>query len=89
MIITTAVLAVALGIAPVKDSRSPQLVQVDEAAAAAQIGRYEQFVGKDGTTHIRGFDRLGRSYDLTIDRNNHVQGQVGDWFVDYSFAEAA
>ena len=88
MIIST-VLAVALGIAPVKDSRSPQYVQVDEAQVAAEIGRYEQFVGKDGKTHIRGFDRLGRSYDLTIDSNNHVQGQVGDWYVEYSFAEAA
>ncbi|MGE5563176.1 MAG: hypothetical protein ACM3ZV_07680 [Bacillota bacterium] len=86
--IISAVLAVALGIAPVKDSRSPQLVQVDEAKVAAQIGRYEQFVGKDGKTHIRGFDRAGRSYDLTIDRNNHVQGQVGDWYVDYHFAAA-
>ena len=63
----SAVVAVALGLTPVKDSASPQLVTFDEAQIARQVGRYRQFTGKDGKTHLRGFDRLGRAYDLAID----------------------
>jgi hypothetical protein len=88
MIIGT-VVAVALGLTPVKESKSPQLVQVDEAKIAAEIGRYTQSVGKDGKTHIRGFDRLGRAYDLTIDANGHVQGDAGAWYVSFDVKDAA
>jgi hypothetical protein len=88
MIIGT-VVAVALGLTPVKESKSPQLVQVDEAKIAAEIGRYTQSVGKDGKTHIRGFDRLGRAYDLTIDVNGHVQGDAGAWYVSFDVKDAA
>lgn len=88
MMLMSAVVAVALGLAPVKESSSAQLVRFDEAAIAQQIGRYEQFVGKDGLTHIRGFDQLGRSYDLTIDGKGHVEGRAGSWDVSFQVADA-
>jgi hypothetical protein len=86
--IISAVLAVALGLTPVKDSAAPQLVVVDDKVAA-QIGRYKQSVGRDGRTHVRGFDRLGRAYEIAIDSKGHVEGQVGDWYVTYDISDAA
>ena len=84
-----AVVAVALGLTPVTESKSPQVVRVDEAKIAAGIGRYQQYAGKDGMTHVRGFDRLGRAYNLTIDSKGHVQGQVGNMDVTFEVADAA
>lgn len=85
----SAVVAVALGLTPVKDSASPQVVTFDEAQIARQIGRYKQFTGKDGTTHVRGFDQLGRAYDLAIDSNGHVTGEAGSWYVTFDVKDAA
>jgi hypothetical protein len=73
---------------PVKESKSPQFVQVDDKVAA-QIGRYRQFTGRDGRTHVRGFDRLGRAYDIAIDSKGHVDGQVGDWQVSFDASDPA
>jgi hypothetical protein len=88
MIIGT-VVAVALGLAPMNESKTPQLVRVDEAKIAAQVGQYRQELGRDGKTHIRGVDRLGREYDLTLDANGHVQGEVGIWYVSFDVKDAA
>ena len=88
MMMISAIVAVALGLTPVTESKSPQLVRVDEKIAA-QIGKYKQFEGKDGKTHVRGFDRLGRSYDLSIDAAGHVTGQAGSWDVSFDVADAA
>lgn len=82
----SAVVAVALGLVPVKESSAPQLVTVDDKLTS-QIGRYRQSVGKDGKTHIRGFDRLGRAYDLAIDGKGHVFGEVGNWEVTFDVAD--
>ena len=87
--IMSAVVAVALGLTPVKESDSPQVVTFDEAQIAPQIGRYQQFTGKDGKTHVRGFDRLGRAYDLAIDSNGHVTGEAGNWYVTFDVRDAA
>ena len=88
MLIST-IVAVALGVTPVKDSRAPQLVQIDQARVTAQVGRYKQSQDKDGKTHVRGFDRLGRSYDLAIDAAGHVEGRVGDWNVTFDVRDPA
>ena len=84
----SAVVAVALGLTPVKESSAPQLVIVDEKITA-KIGRYTQSIGRDGKTHVRGFDRLGRAYDLAIDGNGHVSGEVGHWEVTFDVADPA
>ena len=86
--VISAVVAVALGLASVDDGKKPQLIQVDKSVAAA-IGRYTQSVDKAGRTHVRGFDRFGRAYDLTIDGNGHVQGQAGSWDVSFDVRDAA
>lgn len=86
--VISAVVAVALGLAPIEDVGKPQLIQVDRSMAEA-IGRYTQFVDKAGRTHVRGFDRLGRAYDLTIYSNGHVQGQAGSWDVSFDVKDAA
>ncbi|HLO21438.1 MAG TPA: hypothetical protein VK192_13195 [Sphingomicrobium sp.] len=85
----SAIVAVALGVTPVNESTAPQLVRVDEAKIAAQIGRYRQSQGKDGKTHVRGFDRLGRSYDIAIDSKGHVTGEVGNLYVTFDVADPA
>ncbi|HVU29586.1 MAG TPA: hypothetical protein VHE36_04215 [Sphingomicrobium sp.] len=85
----SAIVAVALGVAPVNETKAPQLVKFDEAKIAAQVGRYRQSVGRDGKTHVRGFDRLGRSYDLAIDGKGHVTGEVGDFYVTFDVADPA
>lgn len=84
-----AIVAVALGVAPVNETKAPQLVQIDEAKIAAQIGRYRLSQGKDGKTHVRGFDRLGRSYDLAIDSKGHVTGEAGNLYVTFDVADPA
>ena len=83
------IVAVAVGITPVKELGSPQQIQVDEARIGEQVGRFTQRVGKDGKTHVRGFDRLGRSYELAIDSKGHVEGRVGDWNVTFDVKDAA
>ncbi len=85
----SAIVAVALGVVPVNESKVPQLVQVDEAKIADQIGRYRQFQGRDGKTHVRGFDRLGQWYDLAIDSKGHVAGEVGNLYVTFDVADPA
>jgi hypothetical protein len=85
----SAIVAVALGVVPVNESKAPQLVNVDEAKIASQIGRYRQYQGRDGKTHVRGFDRLGRSYDLSIDSKGHVTGEAGNLYVTFDVADPA
>lgn len=85
--IISAVLAVALGVVPVRESTAPQLVRIDEEEVLAYAGRYTQSVARDGKTHLRGFDRLGRAYDIAIDGNGHVTGEVGSWAVTFDVSD--
>ena len=83
------VAGIALGLTPVTESKSPQTVAVDETKIAAKIGHYKQYAGKDGKTYVRGFDRAGRAYDLSIDTNGHVQGRVGNMDITFDVRDAA
>lgn len=80
------ILAVALGLTPVKEDGRPQVVQVG-ADATQQIGRYTQTVDRRGLTHVRGFDRLGREYELTLDGKGKVEGTVGPWSVRFQVSQ--
>ena len=82
------VLAVALGLTPVEENGRPQVVQVS-AEAAQQIGAYSQTVDRRGLTHVRGFDRLGREYELTLAGKGNVDGTVGPWSVRFHVSEAS
>ena len=73
-------------------------VSLDCAVVAARCwagdgvrrGEVAQIVDRAGTNHVRGFNRLtGAPYELTVDRNGHVQGTVGDWDIAFSVKEAA
>ncbi len=82
-----AVLAVALGIAPIKDSGSAQLVQVDLREFAMHVSGYQQLSDSAGNTHLTGFDRAGNAFDLTVDKAGRVSGTAGDYYVTFNVAD--
>ena len=83
MLIST-VIAVALGIAPV--STESQIVTGDYSD---KIGRYSQSTGPQGTTYLKGYDRNGQAYELTIDRRGNVEAAVGERLITFQVREAA
>jgi hypothetical protein len=83
----TTVLAVALGFAPVNPDGS---VAAARDNYAMMIGRYSQTTDRDGTTHLRGFNRLdGAPYDIIVRTNGDVEGDVGGWHVAFHVENAA
>jgi hypothetical protein len=88
--IMNAVLAVALGLAPVKSGQEVQVIQYNPSAYVGLIGRYNQSTDRGGTTHLNGFDRLtGRPFDITVARNGRVEGTVGEMYVTFNVSEGA
>lgn len=78
------VVAVALGLAPVKQDGS---VSGDYSSA---VGRYSQTIDAKGNTHARGFSRqTGAPYDVAMDKDGNVEAQVGDWFVTFRVQDAS
>ena len=71
----SAVVAVALGVAPIDQATPAQTVSGDYTS---QVGKFSQRVDRRGTTHVRGVDRRGSSYDITLDRHGYVEATVGD-----------
>lgn len=85
-----AVLAVALGLAPMKVGQQVQVIQYKASDYAGLIGRYSQSVDKRGTTHLTGFDRLtGKPFDLAVAQDGHVAGNVGDMYITFEISERA
>ena len=85
-----AVLAVALGLAPIKAGQQVQVIQYKPSDYAGLIGRYSQSIDKRGTTHLTGFDRLtGNPFDLAVAEDGHVAGNVGDMYVTFEISERA
>jgi hypothetical protein len=84
MIMST-VVAVALGLTPVQNEGSVELVRGDYSAS---VGRYTQFTDRRGTTYVKGNDRLGVAYELVMDKNGYVEGEVGDHQVSFRVQEA-
>jgi hypothetical protein len=83
----TTVVAVALGFAPVKQDGS---VAPSRDNYSSIVGRYSQTVDRDGTTHLRGFNRItGAPYDLKVKTNGNVEGDVGAWYVQFHVQDAA
>ena len=88
--IMNAVLAVALGLAPVKSGQEVQVIQYNPNDYAGLIGRYHQSTDRRGTTHLSGFDRLtGRPFDIAVARNGRVEGTVGEMYVTFNVSEGA
>lgn len=80
------VVAVALGIVPI-DRDSAQVS--GKADYSAQIGRYSQTVDRRGTTHLRGVDARGRTYELVMDRNGYVEANIGDRVISFRAQQQA
>jgi len=88
--IMNAVLAVALGLAPVKSGQEVQVIQYNPSDYSGLIGRYNQSTDRGGTTHLSGFDRLtGRPFDIAVAKDGRVEGTVGDTYVTFRVSEAA
>ena len=86
MLMTT-VVAVALGLAPIKQDGSVESSGDDYAAA---VGNYSQTVDRNGTTHLRGFSRFtGAPYDLRVKSDGKVEGDVGSFYVTFNVKEVA
>ena len=81
------VIAVALGYAPLNGT-GPEIVQANPKAEQ-MIGSYNQYTDKNGVTHVTGLDRLGRLYQLTLDRSGHVYATIGIWDVAFDVSEPA
>ena len=88
--IMNAVLAVALGLAPVKSGQEVQVIQYNPSDYSGLISRYNQSTDRGGTTHLSGFDRLtGRPFDIAVAKDGRVEGTVGDTYVTFRVSEAA
>jgi hypothetical protein len=88
--IMNAVLAVALGLAPVKSGQEVQVIQYNPSDYSGLIGRYNQSTDRGGTTHLSGFDRLtGRPFDIAVAKDGRVEGTVGETYVTFNVSEGA
>jgi hypothetical protein len=88
--ILNAVLAVALGLAPVKSGQQVQVIQYNPSDYAGLIGKYNQSTDRNGNTHLTGYDRLtGRPFDIAVARDGRVEGTVGETYVTFIVSQAA
>jgi len=86
--IMNAILAAALGIAPVNPALPSQTIQGSEYQGL--IGPYSQSTDKRGTAHLKGIDRrTGRAFDIEVAANGHVEGIVGEMYVTFDYSRAA
>lgn len=85
-----AVLAIALGLTPAQPGKAVQKFYYDEKDYAGLVGSYRQVIDKDGTTHLRGYDRLtGKPFDLAVNADGRVEGTVGETFMAFTVKETA
>ncbi len=82
--VISAVVAVALGVAPINPA-SP----VVTGDYSAQVGAFTQTIDRRGTTYVRGKDRRGCPYDITLDRHGYVEANVGDRVVTFEVRDAS
>lgn len=79
------VLAVALGLAPVKEEPAVQIVPV---SVSKLVGSYAQRVDRAGTVHLTGFDRVsGRYFRISVEKDGDVSGKIGEQLVSFHVAE--
>ena len=77
------IVAVVLGMAPVAQDGT---VTGDYSNI---VGRYSQTVDKRGTTRLTGFHRVtGAPFEITIDKDGNVEGEVGDMVITFRAREA-
>jgi hypothetical protein len=90
MVMMNAVLAIALGLTPAQPGKSVQTIYYDEKDYAGLIGTYQQVADRNGTIHLRGFDRLtAKPFDLALTTDGRVDGTIGDMYVQFVVHESA
>jgi hypothetical protein len=78
------VVAVALGMAPVKQDGT---VTGDYSKI---VGRFSQTIDKRGMTRLSGFHRVtGAPFEITIDKDGNVEGTVGELMITFQVRQAA
>jgi hypothetical protein len=83
MLMTT-VVAVALGLTPVKDE-SLHRISGDYSKA---VGQYSQTVNRNGSIRLKGYSPAARAdYDVIVHKNGDVEGAVGAWAVTFHVSE--
>jgi hypothetical protein len=87
--LTSAVLAVALGLAPVNDDGSVDASHLNSPEVASKIGKYTESTNGRGTTHIKGHDARGRCYELVMDRHGHVEAEIDEQIVSFDISQRA
>lgn len=85
MIMAT-IVAVALGLVPVDQSRAAQIVTGDYST---QIGHFSRSVDSRGTIYLKGRDRHGLPYEIVMDRRGFVEAIVGEHVVHFRAQEAS
>ena len=89
MVPTSAILAVALGLAPVGHGGAQQ-VRVAPAAVAQAVAGYAETVDRRGAAHLTGLDRrTGQRFDIRIDPAGHVEAVVGAWLYTFRVSNGA
>ena len=85
MLMTT-VVAVALGLTPVKDD-SLHRVSGDYSKA---VGQYSKTVSPNGAVRLKGYSPAARAnYDIIVHKNGDVEGAVGAWTVTFHVSDDA
>jgi len=80
------VVAVAIGVAPLRNNGQPEIVQGDYSAA---VGRYAQRTDKKGVMHLSGFSpQNGAPFEITVTQDGHVDATVGESYVTFEVSEA-
>jgi hypothetical protein len=86
--IISAVVAVALGAAPIQVGPKGAIYAAGQNMSDL-VRDYRQSTDRRGTIHVEGHDLKGRPFELTIDRKGYVEGSVGFWDIAFHAAEAS
>ena len=89
VMIINAVVAVALGAAPVQAGPGAGAIYTTGQNMSELVRDYQQSTDRRGTTHIEGHDLKGRPFELTIDRKGYVEASVGFWSISFRVADAS
>ena len=78
------IIAVALGIAPVNQDGSVATA----TDYSGQVGQYSQIIDRRGTTHVKGRDSRGRTYELVMNKNGYVDASFGELSIRFRVQHA-
>lgn len=87
--IMNAIVAIALGLTPAQPGNALQTFNYNQGEYAAVIGRFRESRDRQGTTHLRGFNRYtGKAFDLAVRDDGRVEGTVGEAYMVFKVDDA-